>query len=598
MFRCALISLLTACMLKAESKPAGVVLILIEGVNWNDFRPGEAGPAGAPALTRLMQSGSVFTDFHSAPLDSPSRAAVLTGLAPLRAGVWGSHSGRHRLRPGLLTIPGHLKAAGYQTALFGTWALGDTHPSRALDHGFTHVLTHPGGTPGTAGDFLSNDGQDDLWILNGEPLQRTGASVDVVFGSALQFIEKAAGQPFFCHLAPSFPPLMPEPEIARFQAQPGVTDPARAAWLAKLDTALGDFTGELQARGVLSNTLLILTATGTAPEQTGEGNRPAVRSGRRGGLGSPFEGGHSVPLLVHWPDGGVPAATLNVMGGHTDLLPTVADLTATPLPSGTPLDGISLAPWLGRTQPVPPPPSRLLITEAQEIPVPLPWRQSCVMDGPWRLINGQELYDLRTDPGQRRNIASQHPEVRQRLETAGEAWWKQVATPPPQPVRITIGGPHDPVILTPQEWQSRSSRALSRNEIIQGIPANAPWLLDVQTEGNYDILLRRWPLTVDRQLDDSFFKATTARLRVGTHDESRPVTEGARGVSFRVTLKPGPAALQSWLTDGEKSSGAYYVEVRRATEVRAAKPAPQIIQPVKAPASPAGNQPAAADPGE
>jgi hypothetical protein len=97
----------------------------------------------------------------------------------------------------------------------------------------------------------------------------------------------------------------------------------------------------------------------------------------------------------------------------------------------------------------------------------------------------------------------------------------------------------------------------------------------VVTDSAYDILLRRWPLTVDRALSDSFFVVEKARIRMGTHDESRPVAPTATGVNFRVTLKPGPVALQTWFTGGGKNSSAYFVEIRRAIEVRSAKPVPQ-----------------------
>jgi hypothetical protein len=205
------------------------------------------------------------------------------------------------------------------------------------------------------------------------------------------------------------------------------------------------------------------------------------------------------------------------------------------------------------------------------------------MAGPWRLVNGRELYDLRTDPGQRKDIANGNADTAGRLREAGKAWWDSLGAASIEPVRTTIGGPQDPVLLTPLDWQSRSSLPLTRDDVIRGTPANGQWLLHVVAEGSYDILIRRWPLTINRTLRDGFFAPEKARLRMGTTDEFRAVTPETVGVNFRVALKPGPVALQTWLTGEGKTSGAYFVEIRRAIEVRSAKPVPQPRDPVRPP---------------
>ena len=181
-----LLFILSLLMLPARSQTRpGIILITIEGFGWGDFSAAGNTRVPTPALDKLLQESAVMRDFHVSPLDAPSRAALLTGMEPLRAGVWGSHSGRNRLPGGVLTIAGHLRTAGYTTGLFGTWALGDNHPSRPQDHGYTQILTHPGSTPGNAADFYSNDGTDDLWLLNGETTPRSGSSLNVCFGAAL-----------------------------------------------------------------------------------------------------------------------------------------------------------------------------------------------------------------------------------------------------------------------------------------------------------------------------------------------------------------------------------------------------------------------------
>lgn len=570
--------ILTTAIVRAE-RP-GIVLITVDGLGWGDLSASGNAQVATPRMDKLLAESAVLKDFHVSPLDAPSRAALLTGLDPLRAGVWGCHSGRNRLKAGVLTLAGHLKAAGYTTGLFGTWALGDNHPSRPQDHGYDQILTHPGSTPGSVADFYSNDGTDDLWILNGEATPRTGANLDVSFGTAQGFIEKNAAQPFFCHIAPSLPAGMPESAIEPFQNRPEIPLPLRAAWISTLDTAVGNLLDDLDRLAIAKSTLVILTSTSGMHSAGREPDKQGFNAGRRGSRGSPYDGGHCVPFMVRWPDGGVTAGSLTAAAAHVDLLPTVAELTANPLPPDLKLDGQSLAAPL-RDPKAAPGGERILVTCAQEVPVPLPWRQNCVMAGSWRLINGLELYDLRTDPGQRKNVAATNADTVQRLRAAGETWWKSVSESLPQPVRSTVGGPQDPVLLTPHDWQARGAQPITRDAVISGTPANGQLLLEVTKEGAYDILLRRWPLTVERPIADSFFQPEKARLRMGTVDETKPVPAGATGVNFRVTLKPGPLALQTWFTAGDKTCGAYFVELRKAVEVRSAKPAPQPPPPRK-----------------
>jgi arylsulfatase A-like enzyme len=559
----------------ALSAPAAehphVVLITVDGLGWGDLSASGNAQVPTPRMDRLLSESAVFRDFHTSPLDAPTRAALLTGLEPARAGVWGTHSGRNRLRPGLPTIASLLKNAGYATGLFGTWALGDTAPCRPQDHGYDFVLTHPGSLPGNAADFFSNDGSDDLWLLNGEPTSRSGSWSDAIFGAAATFLEKAASQPVFCHLSPSLPAGMPAQKMESFRDRPDVPSPLRAAWIAELDSRIGDLLDHLEMAGLSAKTIVILTSTSGMHDP---GGKPAFNAGRRGHRGSPLEGGHCVPLVIRWSAGG-PPANISAPAAHYDLLPTLAALTGVSLPADCKPDGISLAPVLENSAAAPAPAGRILITDAQEVPVPVPWRRQCVMSGPWRLINGRELYDLRSDPGQRKNIANTNAETVQRLRASAESWWQNLSTDKLECIRTTIGGVQDPVLLTPHDWMARGGSAVSRQDVMAGTPANGQWLLHVASEGHYDILLRRWPLTVNRALSDSFFTPDKARLRIGPQDETRPVLPGATGINFRITLKPGPAVLQTWFTGAGKTSGAFFVEIRRAVEIRAARPVPE-----------------------
>lgn len=576
-----LLRLLFALLLTFSSRAAdrpGVVLITVDGLGWGDFSASGNAQVPTPRMDKLLTESAAFRDFHVSPLDAPTRAALLTGLEPLRAGVWGNHSGRNRLNSSIVTLPSYLKNAGYTTALFGTWALGDTAPCRPQDHGYSFSLTHPGGLPGNAADFFSNDGTDDLWLLNGEASGRTGSWCEATFSAAAGFVDKIAGLPVFCHISPSLPAGMPAEKMQPFRDRPEIPSPLRAAWIAELDASIGNLLDRLEKGGRTANTIFILTSTSGMHDP---GPKSAFNAGRRGTRGSPLEGGHCVPLLIRWPAGGVTAGNVSASAAHYDLLPTVAALTGLALPAGCNPDGMSLASLMQNTAPATtdtpaaPRAERVIVVDAQEVPVPVPWRRQSVISGPWRLINGRELYDLRTDPGQRKDLAAENAPVVERLRTAAETWWQSLAPDKVEPVRTIIGGPQDPVVLTPYDWLARGGQPATREDIIAGKAANGQWLLNVTTEGNYDILLRRWPLTVNRALGDTFFTPAKARIRLGTLDESKALLPDATGVNFRAALKPGPVALQTWFTGQGRTSGAFFVEIRRAVEVRAAKPVPE-----------------------
>jgi arylsulfatase A-like enzyme len=566
-----LIFLFTGLPRLGAAGPAGLLLITVDGLGWGDFAAAGNAEIPTPHLDRLLAESAAFRDFHVSPLDAPSRAALLTGQEPLRLGIYGTHSGRNLLRLPVVTISAHLKAAGYSTGLFGVWGLGDNYPSRPGDHGYTTVLTHRGGAPGGASDFLSNDGADDLWLLNGEAVQRSGSYHDVCFGFAQDFIDRAGAGPFFCHISPSIP------------AEKGADAIARSKWVAELDRSLGALMEHLGKQSRLDTTLIILTST-TGKHPVGRGRELGFNAGRRGARGTPYEGGHTVPLLVRWPGGGIAPAALTGLTGQCDVLPTVAALLALPLPVDLKCDGTDLSARLLRNEPALA--ERVLFTEAIETPVPVQWRQSCVLSGPWRLINGRELYDLRTDPGQRRDLSAAQPDMVQQLKALAEARWTALAPASVEPVRAVIGGPQDPVALQAGDWASRSSAPLTREDILRGTIANGQWLLHIASEGKYDIVLRRWPMTVSRSLHEGFFVPDKARIRIGTADQQIPVPAGAASVSFRVELKTGPVALQTWLIAASgQSCGAYYVECRKALEVRAAQP---VVDPLLKKNEPAG----------
>jgi arylsulfatase B len=170
----------------------------------------------------------------------------------------------------------------------------------------------------------------------------------------------------------------------------------------------------------------------------------------RGAKGSPYEGGHRVPLFAHWPKGGVTGGRdVPTLTAHIDLLPTMLDLCGLKRPNlgvNLRLHGRSLRPLLLQKKDAPWP-ERTLVTDSQRLEKLVPWRQAAVMTSQWRLVNASpdgdpnklELYDILKDPGQKQNVAQSHPQVVNKLKQDYEAWWKQTAQRADQFVRIALG---------------------------------------------------------------------------------------------------------------------------------------------------------------
>src|SRR5690606_21935136 len=117
-----------------------------------------------------------------------------------------------------------------------------------------------------------------------------------------------------------------------------------------------------------------------------------------------------------WPAGGlVPGRDVDALTAHIDLTPTLCSLAEIPIGDDERLDGIDLSPWLreaGNESGAPMSPSdRTLVVDSQRIDFPEKWRKFAVMTQRWRLVNGNELFDMQNDPGQKDDVADRHPDV-------------------------------------------------------------------------------------------------------------------------------------------------------------------------------------------
>jgi arylsulfatase A-like enzyme len=446
----------SASLHAAEARPASrpsIVFILADDLGWTDTGAYGSKYYETPHIDRLAAQGMKFTRYHTSPNCQPTRAALMTGQYSPRTGVYTVGSidrfewWTRTLRPvdnvtalplDKITIAQALKKAGYATGLFGKWHLGeqgDHHPSR---RGFDEAIV----SMGRHFDFNTNPKSD---YPKGQYL------ADFLTDRAVDFIQRHKDGPFFLYLShfAVHAPHQAKPElIARFKAKPGIGghhDPTYAAMLASVDESAGRVMQTLDELRLADKTVLIFSSdNGGVGGYVREGIKKAGditdNAPLRSGKGSLYEGGTRVPLIVRWPGVIQPGSVCDEPAIHVDLFPTLLEISGAVSPP-QPLDGESLV-RLCRD------PGANLRRDAifQHFPGYLgagggTWRTTpvgVIESGDWKLMeffeDGRlELYHLREDIGESRNLAKDKPDKAKELHTKLLAWRKEVHAPMPTP---------------------------------------------------------------------------------------------------------------------------------------------------------------------
>ncbi len=584
LWRFALLTLAATCVWHSpvRSEPAprpNVVLVMTDDQGYGDLGCHGNPALRTPNIDRFYGDSVRLTNFHVSPTCSPTRGALLTGRYANRVGTWHTIMGRSLLQAGERTIADTLRAGGYRTGMFGKWHLGENYPFRPQDRGFDDTLTFGGGAIGNAQDYWGNDYFDDTYLRNGRPERFKGYCTDIWFQEAIRFVEANRDAPFFLYVptnAPHGPFLVPDRFTRRYAAQ-GIRSPLAEFYgmIESIDENFGLLIRKLDELGLGDRTIVVfMTDNGSTM-----GDR-AFNAGMRGGKGSEYEGGHRVPFFIRWPAGGISGGRdIDTLAAHIDVLPTIAELAGLTVPRQPSLDGTSLAPLLlGKTTEWP---NRTVITDSQRIDFPRKWRKSAVMDRRWRLINGEELYDLQTDSGQSRDVSEGHPEVVSRLRSAYDAWWSDLQPSLSDYARIVLGSEsQNPTWLSTHDIHGEV--VWLHSQVEAGLRADGFWAVAVERPGLYEIRLRRWPAEVDRPINQRLVRSrkvregrpesvvdgvTAARLSIGEHDVTQPLAPGGRTATFRLPLRAGPTRLQAWFVHEEGAvHGAYYVGVERIAD--------------------------------
>jgi arylsulfatase A-like enzyme len=581
-----LLLLLAAC--GATPDPPNIVIVITDDQGYGDLSSHGNSILKTPNLDQLRNETVRLTDYHVAPTCSPTRSALLTGHWTNRTGVWHTIMGRSMLRENEITMGQVFQDAGYATGMFGKWHLGDNYPFRPEDRGYGEVMRNGGGGVGQTPDIWDNAYFDGSYFHNGERESVKGFCTDVWFDYAKRFItaQKQAGKPFLAYIAtnaPHGPMHAPESSSAPYSDLP--VDVANFyGMIANIDDNVGELRTFLEEQGLAENTIFVFT---TDNGSTGGRNFGSLfNAGMRGKKGSEYDGGHRVPFFIDWPAGGITGGRdVEEIAAHVDVLPTLIDLTQVPAPEGVRFDGVSIRRLLEGHDAEGS--DRILITDSQRVKDPIKWRKSAVMTNRWRLINGEELYDMQADPGQQIDVADAQPEAVQRLRNFYDDWWAELEPTFSDNAAIYLGHPaENPARLTAHDWITTGSTPWNHSHIRRALGGDENtgfWNVEVFADGEYEFRLRRWPDVADTAIDAGLppgadvpgvlaYRArpgvavavTKATIEIGDQHAELAVAPGDKEAVFRLTLTAGRERLATRFetADGQEI-GAYYAYVEK-----------------------------------
>jgi arylsulfatase A-like enzyme len=543
-----------------------------------------------PHLDRFHGESVRFEQCHSGTTCAPTRAGLLTGRYCNSTGVWHTIGGRSLLRKDEWTLANALAGAGYRTGLFGKWHLGDEYPYRPQDRGFQTTVTHGGGGISQGPDWWGNDYFDDTYLADGVPTEFDGYCTDVFFREATRFIEAESEAPFFCLISTNAPhsPYNVEPRYQQLYA--GQTQTENYARFLGMISNIDDNFGALRERLAQDNTILMFMSDNGQCGGAAAREPEAFNAGMRGFKGSIFEGGHRIPWFVRWPAGGIGGGrAIEHLTAYIDVMPTLLDLCG--VAPERDFHGVSLAPLL-RGEPADRAlVERVIVTDTQRVPEPVKWRLSCVMQGDWRLVDRDQLYDLASDPNQRKDLAADHPGVVADLREAYEAWWDLCSAQMADAIPISIGAPAQTVaeLRTHDLRNADSDVVWNQDQIRQGQACLGFWEVLVERPGDYEFALRRWPTEAGHAIragvegDDIAFRRDAiaqpdwslytggkaleivkAGLEITGHAPRTVAVGEAAEAVIGLRLEAGPAQVRAWFEDADgQAMAAYYVYIRR-----------------------------------
>ncbi|MEO9475968.1 MAG: sulfatase [Cyclobacteriaceae bacterium] len=425
-----------------DTKP-NVILINVDDMGWMDLGYKNPDLFHTPNIDRLKSEGLEFVNAYAGAANcAPSRACLLSGQNTPRHGVYTvspSTRGNTKTRKlipventahltnEVITLPELFKKAGYTTANFGKWHVGEDPLAQGID---VNVGGGRNGNPGKNGYFSPYNIPNITDGPEGEYL------TDRLTSEAISFISNQQKERFFVYM-PYYTvhtPLLPKLELFEtYKSNPAYQSKAQAKYAAMvhgLDQNIGRLLNTLDSLNLTENTMLIFTSD--------NGGIAAISSQApaRAGKGSYFQGGLKVPFIVRWPGVTPKNVTTNTPTVNLDVYATFVDLLG--VTAEQPFDGKSILPTLkGNEQdfsqrhfvwhfPVYLQDYKGYQDEARD-PLFRTRPGSVILQDKWKLHHYLEddeylLYDIGSDPGETTDVASQYPLIVQKLMTELNTW--------------------------------------------------------------------------------------------------------------------------------------------------------------------------------
>jgi arylsulfatase A-like enzyme len=624
-----ILTLLLCLPVQAEKISPNVIMIVVDDVGFSDVAFNGNPVIQTPNLDRMASEGLNLTNFHTSTVCAPGRAVLLTGRDHNRTGVWSTTMNYYRIRANETIIAQPFKEAGYDTGMFGKWHNGDNYPYRAEDRGFTEVVRHGGGGVSQSPDYWGNDYFDDTYFHNGKPKKYKGYSADVFFNETIRFASesKKKNKPFFAYLATNtahWPAIVSQKYLKAYQKHPRLQVGGKGgaiesqifyAMIANIDENIGRLDNKLKELGLFENTIVIFTSDNGSRDPNAVTDFTPRFKGGKGAMVA--EGSTRVPLLFRWPEGRLQiAGTIdNTLIKAQDLMPTLINAANIPPPEGVEFDGVDIMPVLKGDKTFISP----MQFEEQTAGIrPLgKFHKFTVRTQKWRLFS-DKLIDIENDPHQKKNLADKYPEVVANLQKSYEKWHDELEPSFDDLTYIVVGNSaENPSVITSHDWappakvyQGELNKAKKgiktkigvpwlQSSISAGKPQNGRWFVEVETAGEYNIELRRWPREEDKPMtyggdvaglnadymvsvtkegasaqrkQGKAIKMDYVRLQITDinnkklFDQTKPVTIKDHFISFDLALTKGKKSIQSWMFDSQEkfeNRGAYFMYITK-----------------------------------